>query len=82
MRGMNASGKVPEQRAVLIVVIGLLIPLFYLASIGPAFGLYERGFISYETYFAYIQPCCYTVAYIPHVRLAIEEYAGLFSKRP
>jgi hypothetical protein len=75
---METERRPSDRRLVLVVSIILLIPALYLASIGPACGLFDRGFISAETYTAYLMPFQYTLGRIPTIVYAFEAYSLLF----
>ena len=72
---MENADRPEEKRSVVAPTLLLLLPVLYLASVGPLYGLNERGILSDSTW----ETICRTV-YLPLVYL--EEETRFFESPP
>ena len=75
---MEQNRRSSDRYVVLVVVGFLLMPLLYVLSIGPVFGLVTRDYISWRAYHVYASPWGYTGGRIEPLRVAMNRYAGWF----
>jgi len=67
----------PILAAVLIAAL-VLLPVAYLLSIGPAYGLHVRGYLSLPVYDAYLGPARFVFQRCDPVLDALDWYASFF----
>lgn len=68
--------------AAVVVAIVLLLLLLYVASLGPAVWLYERGYLSDPTVEAIYQPLQVAADRCKPVEIVLDRYAAPWRKSP
>jgi hypothetical protein len=62
----------------IVLAVALLLPVGYVLSIGPAWGLYVRDYVSPAAYGAYCWPASCVAANCPPFAQALSKYRDLF----